>query len=122
MDAIKNKFIRDTLEDEGKRFVRNQGFAIRKELIFHTGKTFSDRSFKVTGQTLQIDLPIHVRFLDVRKNTTRRKVGSGYRVSKQGYRIYNRFKEGHKLSLISRITTEFTEEMIQDIRSKFNSK
>jgi len=122
MDIIKQKFIEQILRDEGRRFVRNQGFAIRKELIFHTGKTFNDRSFKVMGTRLDIEMPLHVRFLDIRKNTRAARKGSGFRKSAKGYRIYNRFKEGHKIAIINRMSVEFTDKVVSDIRSQFKLK
>lgn len=122
MDIIKTKFIQQTLRDEGRRFIRNQGIAIRKELDFHTGNTLKNRSTKVTGTTLEIDIPLHVRFLDIRKDTTKKRKGQGRRTSKKGYRIYNRFKEGHKLSLASRLANDFTQEMVTDIRRNFSIK
>lgn len=122
MDLVKQKFIQNILRDEGRRFIRNQGNAMRVELQFHTGETFNRRSFAVSGTTLSISMPIHVRFLDIRKDTTRRRPGSGFRVSKKGYRIYNRFKEGHKIGLANRLATEFTDEIVADIRRTFNIK
>lgn len=121
MDIIQQKFIGRVLRDEGKRFVRNQGYAIRKELLFHTGKTMNDRQSTASDTTLSLSMPIHVRFLDIKKNTTSKKKGSGFRSSKKGYRIYNRFKEGHKLSIANRLATEYTAEMIADIRKKLNT-
>lgn len=119
MDIIQQKFVNDILKDEGRRFVRNQGFAIRKELNFHTGKTYANRSFRVSNFSLHLEMPIHVRFLDARKNTLNRR-GEGSVVSKKGFRIYNRFKEGHKISIATRLATEYTQEIIQDIKNKLS--
>lgn len=116
MDIIKQKFIHKTLRDEGKRFIRNQGNAMKIELRFFTGNTFKNRSSKVSGTTLSLSMPVHVRFLDIRKDVLPKRKGSGVRTSKKGYRLYNRFKEGHKISLINRISVDFTDEMIADIR------
>lgn len=121
MDIIKQKFIQNILRDEGKRFVRNQGRAMRVELQFHTGETFRNRYSNVSGTTLSLEMPMHVRFLDIRKNTTRRRKGGGFRKSKQGYRIYNRFKEGHKISIKQRLMHDFTDQIIADIRKTLSN-
>lgn len=121
MDIIQQKFIGRVLRDEGKRFLRNQGFAIRKELLFHTGETLSRRESAANNNTLSLSMPIHVRFLDIKKDTKNRKKGSGFRSSKKGYRIYNRFKEGHKISIANRLASDYTAEMISDIRKQLNA-
>lgn len=117
--------MKDTLEDEGKRLLKNQGKAIRKELEFHTHRLIQDRTAvaSITGDsqaTLKITHPAYQRFLDIRKGTRRK--GGGKRRSRIGYQIHNRFMFGHYLAIANRMSVDFTEEVIQAIKKDMKLK
>lgn len=118
---IKSTFIKNILNDEGRRFKSNQGRALRKELLFHSHRILRDRTVEVlsmpsNGGTLQIKTPHYTRLLDIKQN---RKKRNGKGVSRRSLRIYNRYTMGAFYSIAQRVSTEFTSEVIRDIRMKF---
>lgn len=125
MANIKQEFIKQILQDEGKRFTFNQGLEIERRLEFHTGRLFRERSFNVNsegedGARLVLTFPGYLRFLDIRKLKAPRKK-SNKRNSNKGYRIYNRFAMGHYYSIARRVSVEFTDKVVQSIRDTFNT-
>lgn len=124
MSYIITEFLKRTLDDEGKRLIKNQGKAIRKELEFHTHRLIRDRTAiaSITGDnqaTLKVTFPIYQRFLDIRRNTKKK---AGKRRSTKGYRIHNRFMFGHYLSIANRVSIDLTEEVVQEIKKDFKMK
>lgn len=115
MSIIEKKFIQQVLEEEGARFLRNQGREIRKQLQFHTKRLINERSFKVIetpgGGKLEITHPAYQRFLDIRRDTSRKRKGAGRRKSRKGYRIHNRYVMGHYYAIAFRVQNDFTEEV-----------
>ena len=123
MDAIKGKFIEHTLREEGKRFIRNQGAAIKTELRNRTGNLLNNRKFKIIGSgaqaALHIDVPDYNRFLDIRSKFRRRRRGQSKRSSGTGLRIYNRFVMGHYHGIAERLMYGYTQSTIDMIREKW---
>lgn len=124
MSITKTRFIQEVLQDEGKRFLRNQGREIRKQLHFHTHDIINERSVSVSSDgslngRLSIKLVAYLRLLDSRRNT-KRKNGRG--VNKRGYRIYNRFAMGHYYGIAFRIQNDFTDEVAADIRRRWQGR
>jgi len=120
---IKSTFIRDILKDEGRRFKSNQGRALRKELLFHSHRILKDRTIEVlatpsNGGTLRITTPHYTRLLDIKKS---RKNKRGKGMSRRSLRIYNRFTMGTFYSIAQRASTEFTKEVVNDIRMRFKA-
>ncbi|WP_146060658.1 hypothetical protein [Sphingobacterium lactis] len=123
MDAIRSKFIENTLRDEGNRFIRNQGIAIKNALKSRTGNLIRNRKATVTGTgsnaQLHIEVPAYTRFLDIRNKFKRSRRGQSKRSSGRGLQIYNRFVMGHYYGLAERLQFGYTQETIDMIRSKW---
>lgn len=121
--SLKLKFIQEVLEDEARRFERNQGRAISKEVKFRTRHIIQGRTSSVgdgPGDTkvLTFKFPHYIRLLDIKRD---RKKKSGKGTTRRSLRIYNRFAYGHYYSIAQRLQHDFTEEVKQDIRSRFKS-
>ena len=109
--GARERFIQDTLEQEGKRLLRNQGAAISSAYRRGTGRLEEGRSISVTGGSdadgrLTLTHPVYERFLDI-KNRRRKRL-----------RIHNRFIFGAYASIARRLMYGFTEEVaasFQDI-------
>lgn len=122
MSIIEKKFVQQVLQDEGQRFLRNQGRELRKKLHFHTHRIINERSAKVTTSDtmdgkLTISMVAYLRLLDSRRNTKRR--GSKAR-DRKGYQIYNRFAMGHFYAIAQRLQTDFTEKVRTAIRREWS--
>lgn len=112
------------LKEEGARYLRNQGREIRKQLVFHTKRLINERQAKAIelpglSAKLEVTHPDYERFLDIRRDTTRRRKGAGRRKSKKGYRIHNRFVMGHYYAIAFRVQNDFTEETRQLIKRQW---
>ncbi len=123
MDAIRSTFVRNILKEEGDRFIKNQGIAIKSATKTRTGNLIKNRKALVTGNgsdaTLHIDIPAYNRFLDIRSKFKKSRRGQSKRSSGRGLRIYNRFVMGHYYGIAERLQTEFTQETIDLIRSRW---
>lgn len=120
MSYIKREFIRQVLEDEGKRLVSNQGIEIEKRLKFHTRRLISDRKTTVSQSDdlsgkLVFTYPAYLRFLDIKRKVKRNKKTKATKI-KKGYRLYNRFVMGHYYSIAYRLQNEFSSEVADAIR------
>lgn len=120
---IKKEFVRRILQDEGARFERRQGLAMRQHLNFHTGKTESDRTFSVSSDDsmdgkLSIKLKAHVRFLDLKKKRINTKDGT--RIKNKNRPIYNRFAYGHYYSIAARLMHDLTDDVVDSIKKDLN--
>jgi len=127
MSYIKREFIRQVLEDEGKRLKKNQGIEMEKRLKFHTRNLFEDRQTSVTQTedlkaTLHFTFPIYQRFLDIKRRKVKKKKKSGEFKIKRGYRIHNRFVYGHYISVGNRIQYEFSAEVANAIKKDFEKQ
>lgn len=124
MDIIKQKFIEDTLRDEGRRLKANQGRALRKVLKFHSHRIINDRKVEIVStrsqnDTLRFTVPHYTRMLDIKKER-RNKRGSGR--SRKSFKIYNRFVMGAYYSIAHRLSNDFTEEVQRNIRLNFSRR
>ena len=107
--GAREKFIQDTLEQEGKRLLRNQGAAISagyRRVTGHleTGRSISVSSGDAMDGRLTLTHPIYERFLDI-KNRRRKRL-----------RIHNRFIFGAYASIARRLMYGFTEEVAATFR------
>ena len=107
--GARERFIQDTLEQEGKRLLRNQGAAISAGYHRGTGQLESGRSISVSGGggmdgRLTLSHPIYERFLDI-KNRRRKRL-----------RIHNRFIFGAYAAIARRLMYGFTEEVAAAFR------
>lgn len=119
---IKKEFVRRVLQDEGERFERSQGLALRKYLTFHTGETEKARLFKVTSADnmdgmLSITTRAHVRFLDIKKKTRTKSTRKIKRINRP---IYNRFAFGHYYSIAARLMYDLTDDVVETIKKDLN--
>jgi hypothetical protein len=118
MSTLKKLFIRSILEDEGSRFLRNQGREIRAKLNFHTRRLFTDRKMNIVGGTnkyegkLSISFPAYLRLLDAKRNPK----GKDGRKIRKGYQLYNRFAMGHYYAIAFRLQNDYTDEVALNIR------
>ncbi|HWK58102.1 MAG TPA: hypothetical protein VNQ80_12220 [Parapedobacter sp.] len=124
MSIIERKFIQHVLKEEGARFLRNQGREIRKQLVFHTKRLINERTFQVNenggmSATLEITHPSYQRFLDIRRDTVRKRKGAGRRKSRKGYRIHNRFVMGHYYAIAFRVQNDLTDEVRLNIKRQW---
>lgn len=119
MDTIvKKEFVRRIMEDEAKRFEKNQGLAMRKFLNFHTGDTESSRVFSVeTADNFDGKLTMkHLarqRFLDIKRKKRSR---NSRRLKTTSRPIHNRFVYGHFYSIANRLMVDFTNEVADGIK------
>lgn len=124
MSIIKKEFVRRILEDESKRFEKNQGLEMRKLLHFHTGTLEAERHFSIKAPdnadgVLTIKHKAYERFLDVKKKPT---IKNGRRISKQQYPIHNKFVFGHYYSIANRLMVDFTNEVAEGIKRDLERK
>jgi len=103
--GIKERFIQETLEQEGARLLRNQGTAIETAYQRRSGRLMGGRSVAVGDAKLTFTHPIYERFLDI---------GGGKR-----RRIHNRFVFGTYGAIARRLMYGFTEEVAAEIARKF---
>lgn len=123
-ETVKKRFVKEVLEDEAKRFIKNQGLALRKQLQFHTSKTFNDRSTTVTSPNeangkLSISLKANIRFLDIKKKGAKRE-GKSLKRRKQ-FHLYNRFAYGHYFHIGERLMFELTDDVVARIKSELTT-
>lgn len=126
MGYIKDEFIRRVLEDEGKRYKKNQGIEMEKRLKFHSKRLITDRTQTVIPQgdmkaTLQMTFPAYERFLDIKRKVKRNKKTKVMKI-KAGYRIHNRFVWGHYNSIAYRLQNEFSSELAEQIKKDLQTK
>lgn len=121
MDIIKQKFIEDTLRDEGRRLKANHGRALKKSLNFHSYRIFNDRRVDIvttrsSNDTLRFTVTHYTRMLDIKKERPNK---SGKGRSRRSFKIYNRFVMGTYYSIAQRLSNDFTQEVQNNIRINF---
>ncbi|MCR5352366.1 MAG: hypothetical protein K6E35_07760 [Bacteroidales bacterium] len=109
MMGARERFIKDTLESEGRRLIKNQGLAAARAYQRGTGRLVSGRTTSVSSQgdgdgKLTVTHPIYERFLDIR-----------YR-HRKGMRLHNHFVFGAYASIAARLMYGFTEEVAASFR------
>lgn len=115
--GVKERFIKETLESEGQRMLRNQGLAMEEGLRFHTGETYGRRRITVTeGDEMSGKLTFHhtvqERFLDLK----RLRHGDTESKRPKSRRIHNRFVMGMYNAIARELIYGFTEEVAARIR------
>ncbi|KKO90568.1 hypothetical protein AAW12_15940 [Sphingobacterium sp. Ag1] len=121
MSQLKKLFIRGVLEEEGRRYLSNQGREIRAKLHFHTRRLFNDRTMNVVSASdryegkLIITFPNYLRLLDARRNVKDR---TGKR-SRKGYQLYNKFAMGHYYAIAHRLQNDFTDDVALNLRRQW---
>ena len=117
--GVKERFIKETLESQGRRMLRAQGQAMEEALRFHTGETYGRRHITVTegGEmrgTLTFHHTVQERFLDMRSL----RHGSTESNRPKSRRIHNRFVMGMYNAIAQELMYGFTEDVAARIREK----
>ena len=102
--GIRERFIQDTLETEGRKMLELQTRQIERVTHSRTGNLRRNRYIKVTPDKLTLTHPEYERFLDMKK-----KSGAGRR--KKRRKIHNRYIFGAYASIAERLMYGFTEEV-----------
>lgn len=102
--GIRERFIQDTLETEGRKMLELQTRQIERVTHSRTGNLRRNRYIKVTADQLTLTHPEYERFLDMKK-----KSGSGKR--KKRRKIHNRYIFGAYTSIAERLMYGFTDEV-----------
>lgn len=117
MEATQNKFIKQVLTDNVKRFKKNHNSAI--EHFFYkgsrgqTGNLRTARTFGVLNNKLTFSYPIYLRFLDMRKSRNSR----GKR--RLTYSVYNNFVYGVYSSIYTDLGIGFTDVVRKEIKEQW---
>ena len=112
---IKDDFVSQVLQHQGKRLLTNQERALRQKVRFRTGRISSSRSVQVSsgnGMDGQLTLQHldYLRFLDMK----------GHKGKRKRRRIHNRFMFGTYYAIANQLSTGLTESVYQEIREKLN--
>ena len=106
--GARERFIRDTLEDQGRIMLRDQGNAIFLGYNQRSGRLMNSRRISVTGEenpVLTFEHPIYERFLDLK-----------FRRQKRDRCIHNRFVYGTYSAIARRLTLGYEEEAAAMLR------
>lgn len=119
--GVKERFVRNVLEEEGRRMLGAQGAAIGRAVRFHTGRMFNDRSITVSGGAdmdgkLTFTHTDYERFLDMKRLCH----GSGKSNIKSNRRIHNRYVFGAYSSIASRLMYDLTDDVAESIRRQLS--
>lgn len=115
--AVRERFVRNILEEEGARMLRNQSLAMRSAVRFRTRKMFDDRTVTVQGGAgmdgrLTFTHTSYERFLDMKR------LRRGSDTIKSNRKIHNRFVYGTYISIGNRLMYDFTEDVAESIRKQ----
>lgn len=117
--GVKERFIKETLESQGRRMLRAQGQVMEEALRFHTGETYGRRHITVTegsemSGTLTFHHTVQERFLDMR----RLRHGSSESRRPKSRQIHNRFVMGMYNSIARELMYGFTEDVAARIKEE----
>lgn len=114
--SIRERFVENILQDEGRRLLRNQSLALKDQLTFHTGRLYGERHIQVTSDRLTFTHTAYERFLDMRR------LNVGGHTIRRNRKIHNRFVYGHYNSIINRLLYDFTESAAAQISETLNTR
>ena len=117
--GIKERFIKETLESQGRRMLKSQGLAMEESLRFHTRRTYSNRYISVTQKgemsgVLTFTHTVQERFLDLR----RLRHGSKESPRPRSRQIHNRFVMCTFNAIAKELMYGLTEDVIAKIRKE----
>jgi len=112
---IKDTFIRDVLQREGKAIDDAMEAAINNRLRFHFGRLNKARKYKVNNGELNFNINIAQRFLDLNA-----KLRDGTKRKKK-YPIYNKIIFGHYNEIAYKLMYGFTQDVADDIAKQFKN-
>ena len=115
--GVKDRFVRNVLEEEGRRMLSSQSAAIGRAVRFRSGRLFNDRSISVSGGAdmdgkLTFTHTDYERFLDLRRRR------HGTKTSKSNKKIHNRYVFGAYSSIASRLMYDLTDDVAESIRKQ----
>ena len=117
-NAVKARFVKSVLQEEGERMLEQQGRQIITRTKRRTGRLYSGRYIRVYGGSDDFDgvltftHTVYERFLDMKRVSGR---SSGTRT------IHNRFVMRAFGKIAYRLMNEYTEEMQQRMRREFEA-
>lgn len=118
--GVKERFVRNILEEEGRRMLSSQGAAISRAVRFRSGRLFNDRSIMVSGGAdmdgkLTFTHTDYERFLDLKR------LRHGSKTTRSNRRIHNRYIFGAYSSIASRLMYDLTDDVAESIRKQLGS-
>lgn len=119
--SVKERFVREILQDEGRRLLRNQSYALERKLSVRSGRLLNARRVSVQGGDvydgqLSFKHTAYERFLDMRR------LHLGSQEVRRNRKIHNRFIFGHFSSIASRLMYELTDDVVARIREQIKSE
>ena len=118
--SVRQRFIKEILEDEGRRLLGNQSKAMVGVLRSRSGRLISSRSISVGGSeaggVLTFSHTAYERFLDMKR------LRYGNTEVYRNRRIHNRFVFGHYNSIASRLAYGLTEDVVARIKEDFKNE
>lgn len=109
--SVRERFIEETLQQEGARLIKHQGAEIRSVTQEHHGRLLRDRHISVRDSILTFTHTDYERFLDLRRIHR-----GGHRIKRKARHIHNRFVFGAYAAIARRLMYGLTEEVASDIR------
>lgn len=115
--GVRERFVRNILEEEGARMLRNQSVAMRSAVRFRSGRMYDDRSITVEGGAsmdgkMVFTHTTYERFLDMKR------LQHGSTTVKSNRKIHNRFVYGTYISIANRLMYDLTEDVAESIREQ----
>ncbi len=114
--GAKERFIQDTLRQEGEKMIQAQGKRISSVLERRTGVLMSGRRAQASSDKLTFTHPIYERFLDMKRRSTSSGRKGGKRRSSGNRKIHNRYVFGAYNSIAQRLMYGFTDEVAEQYR------
>lgn len=119
--SVKERFVREILQDEGRRLLRNQSLAMERKLQVRSGRLLGTRKVGVQGGDvydgeLSFTHTVYERFLDMRR------LQMGAQEVRRNRKIHNRFVFGHYSSIAGRLMHDLTDDVVARIREQIKSE
>lgn len=119
--SVKERFVKEILEDEGRRLIRNQSLALERKLKVRSGRLMGTRRIGVEGGDvydgrMSFTHTVYERFLDMRR------LHLGSQEVRRNRKIHNRFVFGHYSSIAGRLMYDLTDDVVARIREQIKSE
>ena len=117
--GVRERFVRNILQEEGARMLRNQGAAISRTLVRRSGNLLGSRNVVIEGGSdmdgkLTFTHTVYERFLDIR-----RPARSGRRRGRSR-KIHNRFVFGTYAAIAGRLMYDLTDDVAAALKEEFD--
>lgn len=108
--GVRERFVREILEDEGRRLYSYQTAAIQRRTVSRSGRLLSGRSVSVQAGgdydgVLSLQHPAYERFLDLAR------IRRGKTTVRSAKKIHNRYVFGAYSSIAARLMNDLTEDV-----------